>query len=80
MSRKRKAKIITATLPMGAMEALASELDPMFGANSGSGMKLTTKCRLWRRKDGTWTVRFVYANPDDRGLAITTIFRGVVFK
>lgn len=79
MAKRGKSKTITAILPMETMEKLAAELDPMYAANMASGHKLTSKCRLWRRKDRTWTVRFVYVNPEEPGLSITCIFRGVEF-
>ncbi|WP_279480293.1 hypothetical protein [Aureimonas sp. SK2] len=79
MAKRRKAKTVTATLPMETMEQLAAELDPMYPGQIRNGRRLTSKCRLWRRKDRTWTVRFVYEDPIEPGLVVTTIFRGVEF-
>lgn len=80
MRRKRKAKIVTATLPMEAMEKLAAEVCPIHKGWSAEGFRLTSKCRLWRRKDGTWTARFVHAKPAEPGFTMTTVVRGIVLR
>lgn len=80
MRKRRKAKIVTATLPMATMEKLASEFCPLHAARTAEGYQLTAKCRLWQRSDRSWTVRFVHVRPDEPALTLTTIIRGVVLR
>ncbi|NDW04052.1 hypothetical protein [Jiella pacifica] len=78
MSR-RKRKPVTATLSAEALERIAAEVSPGHAGWRSQGYRLAKGCRLWRRTDGTWTIRFVYQDPADKSFSFTAIVKGVVF-
>ena len=63
-----------------ALERIAIEISPGHAGWWREGYRLAKGCRLWRCKDGSWTIRFVYQKTDDRGFSITTIVKGVVIE
>ncbi|MAU96183.1 MAG: hypothetical protein CMP81_09880 [Fulvimarina sp.] len=74
MARRRKLRIVD--LPETKAAPIAAQLE--FGGLV-AGYHLQSPTRLWERKDGSWTGRFVYTNPDDAKDRIILTSKGLRF-
>ena len=80
MARPRKR--LTATLPAEQALAVVEQLsDPFHAVWTRQGYRIADPCRFWRRKDGSWTGRFIYRHPGDPGAGtVTVVVRGIRFS